>query len=96
MIKVLRMGHAAFETPDLAKAIDYYTQVAGLVLIGREKGRAFFATKVGQLAIELQEAAQPRCSRLSFEVAPNADLTDLQKNLAGLTSMTSTISRARG
>ena len=67
----------------LAKAIDYYTQVAGLVLIGREKGRAFFATKVGQLAIELQEAAQPRCSRLSFEVAPNADLTDLQKNLAG-------------
>jgi len=83
MIKVLRIGHATFETPDLAKAIDYYTQVAGLALAGREKGRAFLATKIGQLAIELQEAARPRCSKLSFEVAPNADFADLQKNLSG-------------
>ena len=83
MIKVLRIGHATFETPDLAKAIDYYTQVAGLALAGRETGRAFLATKIGQLAIELQEGAQPRCSKLSFEVAPNADFADLQKNLSG-------------
>ena len=83
MIKVLRIGHAAFETPDLAKAVDYYTQVAGLALAGRETGRAFLATKIGQLAIELQEGAQARCSKLSFEVAPNADFADLQKNLSG-------------
>ena len=83
MIKVLRIGHATFETPDLAKAIDYYTQVAGLALAGRETGRAFLATKIGQLAIELQEGAQARCSKLSFEVAPNADFADLQKNLSG-------------
>jgi len=83
MIKVLRIGHATFETPDLAKAVDYYTQVAGLALAGRETGRAFLATKIGQLAIELQEGAQARCSKLSFEVAPNADFADLQKNLSG-------------
>jgi len=83
MIKLLRIGHATFETPDLAKAVDYYTQVAGLALAGRETGRAFLATKIGQLAIELQEGAQARCSKLSFEVAPNADFSDLQKNLSG-------------
>ena len=83
MIKVLRIGHATFETPDLAKAVDYYTQVAGLALAGRETGRAFLATKIGQLAIELQEGAQARCSKLSFEVAPNADFAYLQKNLSG-------------
>jgi len=83
MIKLLRIGHATFETPDLAKAVDYYTQVAGLALAGRETGRAFLATKIGQLAIELQEGAQARCSKLSFEVAPNADFADLQKNLSG-------------
>ena len=83
MIKLLRIGHATFETPDLAKAIDYYTQVAGLALAGRETGRAFLATKIGQLAIELQEGAQARCNKLSFEVAPNADFADLQKNLSG-------------
>ena len=82
MIKVLRIGHATFETPDLAKAIDYYTQVAGLALAGREAGRAFLATKIGQLAIELQEGAQPRCSKLSFEVAANADFAAMQKELS--------------
>ena len=63
MIKVLRIGHATFETPDLAKAIEHYTQVIGLSLAGREDKRAFLATKIGQLAIELQQGAQARCSQ---------------------------------
>ena len=37
MIKPRRIGHATFETPDLQKMIDYYTQVMGLVLAEREK-----------------------------------------------------------
>ena len=49
MIKPRRIGHATFETPDLQKAIDYYTQVMGLVLAEREKDRAFLATKIGLL-----------------------------------------------
>ena len=32
MIKTKRVGHATFETPDLDKAIAYYTDVNGLVL----------------------------------------------------------------
>src|SRR5687767_10755036 len=82
MIKVLRIGHATFETPDLEKAIEQYTQVLGLALVGREGKRAFLATKIGQLAIELQHGAQARCTKLSFEVAPNADFADMRKNLA--------------
>ena len=37
MIKLRRIGHATFETPDLQKMIDYYTEVMGLVLAEREK-----------------------------------------------------------
>ena len=81
MIKVRRMGHATFETPDLAKAIEHYTQVIGLSLAGREDKRAFLATKIGQLAIELHQGTQSRCSKLSFEVAPNADFADLRRAL---------------
>ena len=81
MIKVLRIGHATFETPDLDKAIEHYTQVIGLSLAGREDKRAFLATKIGQLAIELIRAAQTRCSKLSFEVAADADFGDLKKAL---------------
>jgi len=32
MIQARRIGHATFETPDLDAAVDYYTQVNGLVL----------------------------------------------------------------
>ena len=42
MIKLSRLGTATFETPDLDKAIAYYTQVNGLVLDTKEHDRAFF------------------------------------------------------
>src|SRR6185312_1658463 len=81
MIKALRIGHATFETPDLAKAIEHYTQVIGLSLAGREDKRAFLATRMGQLVIELQQGSAARCSKLSFEVAPHADFGDLSRAL---------------
>ncbi len=83
MIKVCRIGHASFDTPDLAKAIDYYSQVAGLALIAREANRAFFASKIGQLAIELRQAPERCCGKLTFEVAPGADLAEMKRQLAG-------------
>jgi catechol 2,3-dioxygenase-like lactoylglutathione lyase family enzyme len=82
MIKVHRIGHATFETPDLEKKIDYYTQVMGLALVEREKDRAFLAARSGQLAIELQRGGKPVCTKLSFEVAPNADFADMARKLA--------------
>jgi catechol 2,3-dioxygenase-like lactoylglutathione lyase family enzyme len=81
MIKVLRIGHATFETPDLPKAIDHYTQVIGLAVAAREDKRAFLASKMGMLTIELQQGSQVRCSKLSFEVAADSDFSDLQKSL---------------
>ena len=56
MIKPRRIGHATFETPDLDRMIDYYTEVLGLVLAEREKDRAFLATQVGLLAIQINKA----------------------------------------
>ena len=32
MIKLRRIGHATFETPDLDKQIEHFTQVTGLVV----------------------------------------------------------------
>jgi catechol 2,3-dioxygenase-like lactoylglutathione lyase family enzyme len=84
MIKALRIGHATFETPDLGKAIDHYTQVIGFALAGREGKRAFLASKLGLLSIELVEGTQPRCSKLSFEVAANVELADMKRELAQL------------
>ena len=41
MIKTRRIGYATFETPDLERQIDYYTQIFGLTLTDRDKSRAF-------------------------------------------------------
>jgi catechol 2,3-dioxygenase-like lactoylglutathione lyase family enzyme len=82
MIKPRRMGHATYETPDLEKAIAYYTQVMGLVLAERDNDKAYLATKIGLLAIELHQGTQEFCHRLSFEVAPNSDFGELGRELA--------------
>jgi catechol 2,3-dioxygenase-like lactoylglutathione lyase family enzyme len=82
MIKALRIGHATFDTPDLTPAIDYYTQVVGLSVVARETGRAFLSSRIGQLAIELRQAPERRCSKLSFEVAPDLELAEMTRQLA--------------
>ena len=38
MIQVKRISHATFETPDLGRQIDYFTQVVGLAVAARENG----------------------------------------------------------
>jgi catechol 2,3-dioxygenase-like lactoylglutathione lyase family enzyme len=51
MIKLSRVGHATFETPDLDRAIAYYTDVNGLVLNAKDKSRAFLPSKIGLLTV---------------------------------------------
>jgi catechol 2,3-dioxygenase-like lactoylglutathione lyase family enzyme len=53
MIAVQRISHATYETPDLARQIDYYTRVVGLRLAergkARGKDRAILTTRLGAL-----------------------------------------------
>ena len=81
MIKLLRLGHATFETPDIEKAIEHHTQVIGLSLAGRDGKRAFLATRTGQLAVELQQGSQSKCLKLAFEVPSTADFADIRREL---------------
>jgi len=81
MIKPRRIGHATFETPDMERMIDYYTEVVGLVLAEREKDHAFLASKVGLLTVQISKGAAERCTSLSFEVAPNSDFGELAREL---------------
>src|SRR5919197_727881 len=82
MIRPRRIGHATFETPDLDKQIDYYTQVMGLVLQSREKNRAFLMSKIGILTIQLDLGSTARLKKLSFEVPPGSDFGAMAKFLS--------------
>src|ERR1700730_957634 len=81
MIKAKRFGHVTFETTDIERQIAYFTEVAGLVLAERENGRAYFATKLGDLVVQLESGQQARCSRLAFQIAPETDFNDIRSGI---------------
>lgn len=84
MIKVKRIGHATMTTADLDRQIEYYQNVVGLSLIGRDAKAAYLATEVGQLAVVLEAGARANCARLAFEVARSEEVADMAKRLSAL------------
>jgi catechol 2,3-dioxygenase-like lactoylglutathione lyase family enzyme len=81
VIKARRIGHVTFETPDLERMIDYYTQVMGLVLADRDKGQAFLVSPIGLLAVQLRKGDAQRCVAVSFEVAAHSDFHTIGRDL---------------
>ncbi|MCC6780084.1 MAG: VOC family protein [Hyphomicrobiales bacterium] len=67
-----RLGHATLVTPELERQLDYYTQVIGLSLVAKEKGRAVLATKVAQEAIVLEHGKRAAGARLASRWRPEA------------------------
>jgi catechol 2,3-dioxygenase-like lactoylglutathione lyase family enzyme len=76
------MGHATIETRDLEKSLDYYLAVNGLVEAARDGNTVHLASKIGQLNITLVKTDLSDCTKLSFEVAPDADFDAMKKELA--------------
>jgi len=81
VIKVKRLGHASFTTPDFEQQVDYWTHVIGLQTVERTRDSALFATKLGQEAIAIERGSGSQLTRLAFQVAPGSDLGELQANL---------------
>jgi catechol 2,3-dioxygenase-like lactoylglutathione lyase family enzyme len=84
MIQARRIGHAVFETRDIDRLSEHYTDVVGLVVAAREKDRVFLASRLGTLAVELRKGSDVGCRKLSFEVAADTDLGDAAKELSKL------------
>ena len=49
------------------------------MLAARENGRAFLATKVGDLVVQLEKGDQARCARLAFQVDPDTEFDDIRR-----------------
>ena len=82
MIKVKRLGHATFKTPDLERILDYWTRIIGFTVVERDKERAFLATKFGEEVIAVEKGDSGALARVSFQVAPGSDLADVRNALA--------------
>src|SRR3981189_1637492 len=82
MLTLTRGSHATFETPDIERQIDYFTNVIAPAVAKRGAGHAYLATRVGDLAVQLDKGDASRCSRLSFQAAPGTDFGELRRGLA--------------
>ena len=81
MIKVKRLGHATFSTPDIEARSTTTAACSACSVIERNKDRVFLGTKQGLEAIELVRGEPNELKRLSFQVAPGSDLGDVAKEL---------------
>ncbi|HTH97239.1 MAG TPA: VOC family protein [Stellaceae bacterium] len=82
MVKVLRMGHASFETPDLERLTDYYLNVLGLVLIEKDAKTAYLSCPGDVYSVVLHQAnGEPRGTKLSLQISPEADMKEVAREL---------------
>ena len=84
MIPVQRIGHATYTTPDLERLAAYYADVVGFTITEGTRDRAILATRLGHEVIVFETGTAARCTRISFQVAPDIDLSDAIAHLAGL------------
>jgi catechol 2,3-dioxygenase-like lactoylglutathione lyase family enzyme len=83
MIRVRKIAHAAFETPDLDRQTAYYTDILGLSLVAKDKDAAYLASTLDHHSVVLRRGAEARCTRIAFQLAPDADLDAFERQVAG-------------
>lgn len=83
MIGVKKISHACYETPDLDKQLEYYTEILGLSLVARERDAVFLASTVEHHSVILRKGTAPQCSRLGFQIGPDDDLNEFEKQIRG-------------
>jgi catechol 2,3-dioxygenase-like lactoylglutathione lyase family enzyme len=82
MIGVKKIAHATYETPDLDRQIEYYTDILGLNLIAKERDAAYLASTIDHHSVVLRQGSQSKCIRLGFQLGPDDDLDAFEKQTA--------------
>ena len=82
MIGVRKIAHACYETPDLDKQTEYYTNVLGLTLVAKERDVVYLANSIEHHSIILRHGLHPKCTRIGFQLGPDDDLGAFEKQTA--------------
>ena len=79
MISVKKIGHATFETPDIERAIAYYTQYLGLTEIQRDGDTVYLACPSDFHSVVLKKGSTAAVTKLALQLAPGADVEEFAK-----------------
>ena len=83
MIRVRKIAHASYEMPDLDKQTEYYTDILGLTLTAKDKDAVYLANTVDHHSVVLRKGDAAQCTRVGFQIAPDDDLNEFEKQTAG-------------
>jgi catechol 2,3-dioxygenase-like lactoylglutathione lyase family enzyme len=81
MIGVRKISHASYETPDLEKQCDYYTNVLGLTLVAKESSSVYLANANDHHSVVLHRGENANCTRIGFQLGPDDDLDAFEKQI---------------
>ena len=79
MIRVRKIAHASYEMPDLDKQAEYYTDILGLNLTAKDKDAVYLANTVDHHSVVLRKGDQAKCTRVGFQIGPEDDLNEFEK-----------------
>jgi catechol 2,3-dioxygenase-like lactoylglutathione lyase family enzyme len=79
MIGVKKISHASYETPDLDKQAEYYTDILGLSLVAKEKDAVYLANTIDHHSVVLRKGSESKCVRLGFQLGPDDDLAAFEQ-----------------
>jgi catechol 2,3-dioxygenase-like lactoylglutathione lyase family enzyme len=80
-VRVSKLGYVGFETPDLDRLIDYYTNTLDFELVERDTQRAFLTTTFDHHSVVLETAPNQQArSFVGFQI--DAEIADAQRRLA--------------
>ena len=82
MIRVKKISHAIYETPDVAQQTAYCTDVLGLTRIEKGNGAVYLGSKIDPHSIVLKTGSQARCTTIAFQLAAGDDLAAFGKQVA--------------
>src|SRR6202165_3685188 len=83
MIRVRKIAHASYEVPDVEQQTDYYTNVLGMTLAGKDKDTAFLANTIDHHSVVLRKGVQAQCVRIGFQIGEGDDLDAFEKQVQG-------------
>jgi catechol 2,3-dioxygenase-like lactoylglutathione lyase family enzyme len=81
MIRVRKIAHAAYEMPDVDKQLEYYTEILGLSLVERDSNAVYLANSIDHHAVVLRRGSQARCVRIGFQIGPDDDLDEFERQV---------------
>ncbi|KGJ08956.1 glyoxalase/bleomycin resistance/extradiol dioxygenase family protein [Paracoccus versutus] len=82
--KVFQLGYVGVDTPDLARALDYYGETVGMTETDRGDGASYLSVGYEHHNIILRQTAAKGLGNIGLQLKPDSDLAALRKEAQNL------------